>query len=90
MMLSIIDHRLLRRSCRPRAGLASHAALAVAREAGARAEEGRRTASSGAHWPTAATADAGLAHLEAAKRIAIEVGDGRELSRLGRACSATR
>ena len=79
-LLSIIDHDFYGQV--PTATLArSHAALAVAREAGARAEEGRARRQLGSALAYGGDADAGLAHLEAAKRIAIEVGDGRELSR---------
>ncbi len=79
-LLAIIDHDFYGQ--RPTATLArSDAALAVAREAGARAEEGRARRQLGCALAYGGDADAGLAHLDAAKRIAIEVGDGRELSR---------
>ncbi len=79
-LLSIIDHQFY--GLPPTATLPrSYAALAVAREAGARAEEGRARRQLGSALAYSGDADAGLAHLESAKRIAIEVGDGRELSR---------
>ena len=80
VMLSINDHRFYGRL--PSVTTArAEAALVVAREAGARAEEGRAHRQLGCSLAYGGDADGGLTHLEVAKRIAIEVGDGAELSR---------
>jgi DNA-binding CsgD family transcriptional regulator/type II secretory pathway predicted ATPase ExeA len=80
VMLSINDHSFYGQL--PSAtGARAEAALAVARDAGARAEEGRAHRQLGCSLAYGGEADGGLAHLEAAKRIAIETGHGVELSR---------
>jgi ATP/maltotriose-dependent transcriptional regulator MalT len=79
-LLSMYDHSFYGEL--PSVGRAhAEAALAVALEAGARAEEGRAHRLLGSSLAYGGAADEGLAHLESAKRVAIEVGDGRELSR---------
>ena len=80
VMLSINDHRFYGQLPTVTGGRAE-AALAVAREAGARAEEGRAHRQLGCSLAYGGDAEGGLAHLEAAKEIAIEVGDGKELAR---------
>jgi ATP/maltotriose-dependent transcriptional regulator MalT len=80
VLLSMADHSIYGEL--PTVGQAkAEAALAVALEAGARAEEGRAHRLLGSALAYGGAADEGLAHLESAKRVAIEVGDGRELSR---------
>jgi DNA-binding CsgD family transcriptional regulator/tetratricopeptide (TPR) repeat protein/type II secretory pathway predicted ATPase ExeA len=80
VMLSINDHRFYGQRPTVTGGRAE-AALAVARDAGARAEAGRAHRQLGCSLAYGGDAEAGLAHLEAAKGIAIEVGDGKELGR---------
>ena len=80
VMLSINDHSFYGQLPSATGGRAE-AALAVARDAGARAEEGRAHRQLGCSLAYGGDAEGGIAHLEAAKQIAIEVGHGEELSR---------